>query len=99
MYCLLNTSIVASYVESIKDVPELLDMLSAPKAAAGDKIVYEEHLSPAQIQNGIKKGNLIQASFNISLHNVLEVIRVTKQGRIYTYFFFRLLLLVKLREK
>lgn len=68
--------LVASYVESIKDVPELLDMLSAPKAAAGDKIVYEEHLSPAQIQNGIKKGNLIQASFNISMHNVLEVILV-----------------------
>jgi exosome complex exonuclease DIS3/RRP44 len=34
--------LVADYVESIKDVPELLDMLSAPKAAAGDKIVYEE---------------------------------------------------------
>lgn len=68
----IKSSGVAEYVESITDVPELLDMLSAPKAAAGDKIVYEEHLTPAQIQNGIKKGNLIQASFNISMHNVLE---------------------------
>lgn len=76
-YSLLSIFIVGSYVESIKDVPELLDMLSAPKAAAGDKIVYEEHLSPSQIQNGIKKGSLIQAPFNISMHNVLEVIRVT----------------------
>ncbi|CAO3623431.1 unnamed protein product [Mucor hiemalis] len=68
----IKSSGVAEYVESITDVPELLDMLSAPKAAAGDKIVYDEHLSPAQIQNGIKKGNLIQAPFNISMHNVLE---------------------------
>ncbi|KAG1223994.1 hypothetical protein G6F35_004307 [Rhizopus arrhizus] len=63
---------VSDYVESIKDVPELVDMVSAPKAAADDKIVYEEHLTPAQIKNGIKKGTLIQASFNVSQHNVLE---------------------------
>jgi hypothetical protein len=34
--------IVADYVESYTDVPELLDMLSAPKAAEREKIVYEE---------------------------------------------------------
>lgn len=33
---------MVEYVESIKDTPELLDMVSAPKAAAGEKVVYEE---------------------------------------------------------
>ncbi|KAI8993271.1 hypothetical protein BDB01DRAFT_716146 [Pilobolus umbonatus] len=68
----IKTSSVSQYVESIKDVPELLDMVAAPQAAAGDKIIYEEHLSALQIQNGIKKGTLIQATFNISPHNVHE---------------------------
>ncbi|RCI07022.1 exosome catalytic subunit dis3, partial [Rhizopus stolonifer] len=68
----IKCSSVREYIESIKDTPELLDMLSAPKAAVGESIVYEEHLSPAQIQNGIKKGTLIQASFNVSQHNVHE---------------------------
>lgn len=35
-------SLVIEYVESIKDTPELLDMVSAPKAAAGEQVVYEE---------------------------------------------------------
>ncbi|KAI8340999.1 exosome complex exonuclease RRP44 [Choanephora cucurbitarum] len=69
----IKSSSVREYIESIKDTPELLDMLSAPKAVAADQsIVYEEHLSPAQIQNGIKKGTLIQASLNVSQHNVHE---------------------------
>ncbi|KAI7900875.1 uncharacterized protein BX663DRAFT_515563 [Cokeromyces recurvatus] len=69
----LKSSSVADYVESMKDTPELMDMLSAPKAAqSGESIVYEEHMSPALIQNGIKKGTLIQANFNISTHNVHE---------------------------
>lgn len=34
--------IVLNYVESIKDTPELMDMLSVPKAAAGDVVVYED---------------------------------------------------------
>ncbi|KAG1452873.1 hypothetical protein G6F56_007710 [Rhizopus delemar] len=68
----LKCSSVAKYVESIKDVPELVDMVSAPKAAAEDSIIYEEHLTPAHIKNGIKKGTLIQSSFNVSQHNVLE---------------------------
>ncbi|KAI9278113.1 exosome complex exonuclease RRP44-like protein [Sporodiniella umbellata] len=60
------------YAESVKDVPELADLVSAPKASATDQVVYEEHLTPAHITNGIKKGTLIQASFNVSPHNVLE---------------------------
>lgn len=48
-------------------------MVSAPKAASEEKTVYEEHLTPAQIKNGIKKGTLIQSSFNVSQHNVHEV--------------------------
>ncbi|GAA5803489.1 hypothetical protein EDC94DRAFT_565135 [Helicostylum pulchrum] len=68
----IKNSGVPEYVESIKDVPELLDMVSAPKAASEEKTVYEEHLTPAQIKNGIKKGTLIQSSFNVSQHNVHE---------------------------
>lgn len=48
-------------------------MVSAPKAASDDKTIYEEHLTPAQIKNGIQKGTLIQSSFNVSQHNVQEV--------------------------
>ncbi|KAI9489424.1 mitotic control protein dis3 [Zychaea mexicana] len=65
---------VRNYVESMKDVPELLDMLAAHKdnSLEKDKIIYEEHLSAAQIANGIKKGSLVQGTLNISQHNVLE---------------------------
>ncbi|SAL96893.1 hypothetical protein [Absidia glauca] len=65
---------VKDYVEGIKDVPELLDIVVAPKDNDANKneIIYEEHLSPAQIQSGIKKGSLIQSTLNISQHNVLE---------------------------
>ncbi|CAO3599248.1 unnamed protein product [Absidia cylindrospora] len=62
------------YVGGIKDVPELLDIVVAPKDNSTDKnaTIYEEHLTSAQIQNGIKKGTLIQSSLNISQHNVME---------------------------
>ncbi|CDH60378.1 exosome complex exonuclease rrp44 isoform 1 [Lichtheimia corymbifera JMRC:FSU:9682] len=65
---------VRDYVRGMKDVPELLDMLAAPKSETTetDKIVFEEHLSPAHIANGMKKGTLIQGSLNVSQHNVLE---------------------------
>jgi hypothetical protein len=33
---------VVDYVENITDTPELMDMLSAPKAAGGDTVVYDE---------------------------------------------------------
>ncbi|KAI9322216.1 exosome complex exonuclease RRP44 [Dichotomocladium elegans] len=70
----LKVSSVRQYVEGRKDVPELLDMLAAPKSVAddADKIVYDEHLSQVHITNGIKKGTLIQGSLNVSTHNVLE---------------------------
>ena len=40
----LDLCVVRNYVEGMKDVPELLDMLAAPKdnSADKDKIVYEE---------------------------------------------------------
>ncbi|KAI8637191.1 hypothetical protein BD408DRAFT_478224 [Parasitella parasitica] len=83
----IKTCGVTEYVDSIKDTPELLDMVSAPKAAAGEKVVYEEHLSPAQIQNGIKKGSLIQAPFNVSVHNVQEATVVGEvEGEVKTIF-------------
>ncbi|KAI8970424.1 exosome complex exonuclease RRP44-like protein [Mycotypha africana] len=63
---------VWQYVESKKDSPELLDMVAAPKAVAGDAIVYEEHYSPAKIKNGVQNGKLIQGSFQVSMHNVYE---------------------------
>ncbi|KAI9020043.1 hypothetical protein CLU79DRAFT_756874 [Phycomyces nitens] len=66
---------VRNYVETMKDVPELLDMLSASKDSSkdqDDKIVYDEHLSSIQITNGIKRGKYIQGNLNISQHNVLE---------------------------
>lgn len=40
---------MSDYVESIKDVPELVDMVSAPKAAADDKIVYEEVIEISRV--------------------------------------------------
>ncbi|KAL1928856.1 hypothetical protein VTP01DRAFT_2642 [Rhizomucor pusillus] len=65
---------IRDYVEGIKDVPELLDMLAAPKDinTDKDKIVYDEHLSQPVILNGIKKGTYIQGSLSVSQHNVLE---------------------------
>ncbi|KAF7726252.1 exosome catalytic subunit dis3 [Apophysomyces ossiformis] len=71
----IKTVSVREYVDSMKDVPELLDMLAAPKdgsAEHDDKIVYEEHLAAVLIQNGIKKGTFTQGSLNVSQHNVLE---------------------------
>ncbi|KAG0169487.1 exosome catalytic subunit dis3 [Apophysomyces sp. BC1034] len=71
----IKTISVREYVNSMKDVPELLDMLAAPKdgsAEKDDKIIYEEHISAALIQNGIKKGTITQGSLTVSQHNVLE---------------------------
>ncbi|KAI8365401.1 exosome complex exonuclease RRP44 [Radiomyces spectabilis] len=74
----MATGIVAfstrDYVKSMTDIPELLDMLAAPKAKEDEesRIVYEEHLSPAQIQNGLKKDTLFVSTLNVSSHNVLE---------------------------
>lgn len=69
------------YAEGIKDVPELLDIVVATSkenqnSNGNNDIVYEEHLTQAQMQNGIKKGTLIQASLNISQHNVHEATAV-----------------------
>ncbi|CAO3652055.1 unnamed protein product [Cunninghamella echinulata] len=72
---------VKDYAEGIKDVPELLDIVVATSkenqsSNGNNDIVYEEHLTQAQMQNGIKKGTLVQASLNISHHNVHEATAV-----------------------
>ncbi|KAI7867430.1 exosome complex exonuclease RRP44-like protein [Spinellus fusiger] len=66
---------VRDYVESMKDVPELVDMIANAKDSAAndkDQIVFEEHLTSLQITNGIKRGKYIQGNLNVGLHNVLE---------------------------
>ncbi|ORX46323.1 RNB-domain-containing protein [Hesseltinella vesiculosa] len=65
---------VTDYVKGFVDVPELADIVSHAKDANAKKedIMYEQHLSPTQIQHGIKKGTLFQASLQVSTHNIHE---------------------------
>ncbi|KAF9088934.1 exosome catalytic subunit dis3 [Mortierella sp. GBA35] len=65
------------YIEKL-DNAEILDMMSNAKDLDdGQKQIYDEHLSPAHISNGIKSGKYLQGKLGISSHNYLE-------GSIYT---------------
>ncbi|KAG9288456.1 hypothetical protein G9A89_015662 [Geosiphon pyriformis] len=66
---------VRQYVESMVDSPELADMLSNLSTSQETKdkdFTHDEHLSSAQIANGIKSGTFYQGSLSISTHNYLE---------------------------
>ncbi|KAG9322667.1 hypothetical protein KVV02_007934 [Mortierella alpina] len=65
------------YIEAL-DNNELLDMISDTKELDdGKQMIYEEHLSPAHLSNGIKSGKFFQGKLGISSHNYLE-------GSVYT---------------
>ncbi|KAF9134069.1 exosome catalytic subunit dis3 [Linnemannia schmuckeri] len=65
------------YIEAL-DNTEILDMMSSAKDLDdGQKTIYDEHLSPAHVSNGIKSGKYLQGKLGISSHNYLE-------GSIYT---------------
>ncbi|KAF9400655.1 exosome catalytic subunit dis3, partial [Podila epigama] len=60
------------YVEALENT-ELLDMISDTKELDdGQQMIYTEHLSPAQLSNGIKSGKYSQGKISISSHNYLE---------------------------
>ncbi|KAG0315372.1 exosome catalytic subunit dis3 [Dissophora globulifera] len=68
---------VKRYIDAL-DNPELLDMMSdAKELDDGKQLIYDEHLSPAHLSNGIKSGKYYQGKIGISTHNYLE-------GSIYT---------------
>ncbi|CAG8461700.1 7034_t:CDS:10, partial [Cetraspora pellucida] len=69
----LSAFSVRDYVEGMTDTPELVDILENSSNAEGDKkILYDEHLTASQINNGIKNGTLHQGTLTISMHNYLE---------------------------
>ncbi|KAG0328695.1 exosome catalytic subunit dis3 [Podila horticola] len=60
------------YIEAL-DNTELLDMITETKELDdGQQMIYAEHLSPAQLSNGIKSGKYYQGKIGISSHNYLE---------------------------
>ncbi|KAG0246451.1 mitotic control protein dis3 [Mortierella sp. GBAus27b] len=63
---------VRRYVEALDDT-ELLDSISDSKELDdGQQTLYEEHLSPAHLSNGIKNGKYYQGKLGISSYNYLE---------------------------
>jgi len=65
--------LVRRYIEALNNT-ELLDIISDTKELDdGQETLYEEHLSPAHLSNGIKGGKYYQGKLSISSHNYLEV--------------------------
>ncbi|KAF9200140.1 exosome catalytic subunit dis3 [Haplosporangium sp. Z 27] len=63
---------VKRYIEALDDT-DLLDMMSDVKGLDdGQQLIYEEHLTPAHLSNGIKSGKYYQGKISISSHNYLE---------------------------
>ena len=62
-------------------------MSSAKDLDDGQKTIYDEHLSPAHVSNGIKSGKYLQGKLGISSHNYLEVkqpIQAPKETKNYS---------------
>merc|ERR1712223_348562 len=72
----LKTVSVQGYVEAMNDSPMMIDKLnrtgSGSNAEIDKKFLFPEHLSPAQINSGIKTGNLHQGIFYLSRTNFQE---------------------------
>ncbi|RKP12857.1 hypothetical protein BJ684DRAFT_10893 [Piptocephalis cylindrospora] len=74
---------VLEYVQGLPDHPELLDVIvhdtdgDLEGTGEAPKFSYPHHISPLAISSGVKSGNLLQGTLNISQHNYLE-------GSIYT---------------
>ncbi|KXS21332.1 Dis3 protein [Gonapodya prolifera JEL478] len=70
----LSAFSVSEYVESLKEFPELVDMVagSGDDSAGRDRVVFDEHLSALQISAGLKDGSLIQGVLRSSPHNNVE---------------------------
>jgi len=66
----------AEYVKSLSDKPSLSDKLAAKdddsQHGFGKKTLFPEHLSPADVAAGIKRGRLRQGVFHVSRTNFLE---------------------------
>ena len=72
----LQTSSIESYVESMPNCPMMVDKLnktgSGSNSEINRKFLFPEHLSPAQINSGIKQGALHQGCFYLSRTNFQE---------------------------
>ena len=72
----LQTISVQKYVEAMNDSPMMIDKLnrtgSGSNGEIDKKFLFPEHLSPAQINSGIKTGNLHQGVFYLSRTNFQE---------------------------
>uniref|UniRef100_A0A1B0CGZ3 Protein DIS3 homolog n=2 Tax=Lutzomyia longipalpis TaxID=7200 RepID=A0A1B0CGZ3_LUTLO len=64
---------IEEYVKSLKEHPELQDKLAKKFSDEGNKPdLFPLHLSPGQIRDGIRSGQLLQGSFMRSRENYLE---------------------------
>ena len=72
----LHTVNIQSYVEGMDKCPMMIDKLnrtgSGSNADINKKFLFPEHLSPAQINSGIKSGALHQGVFYLSRTNFQE---------------------------
>lgn len=66
------------YVEMLPASSLLLDIVARAEEDAQNhddkQFHYEDHLSKMQIHSGVKSGQLLQGTLNISTHNFLEVL-------------------------
>jgi len=71
----LSVFSVEDYVASIKEFPSLLDKLKKKEKGSegfGKKFLFPEHLSPMQINSGLKSKTLCQGVFYVSRTSFLE---------------------------
>ena len=70
----LRAQTLSEFAESVKDVaPELADMLTTEgEDDSSHDQMYDEYLSSATLQSGIKSGRLFQGKLAISHHNLFE---------------------------
>jgi len=66
---------VTEYVKNMPDFPHLVDKIAQKDSGStgfGKKYLFPEHLSPTQINVGIKSGKIYQGIFYLSRTNFLE---------------------------
>ena len=71
----IETATIKEYVEGMKDSPMLVDKLNRTGSDNPDvnkRFLFPEHLSPSQINIGIKSGSLLQGVFYLSRTNFQE---------------------------
>lgn len=69
------TASVLQYVKGLTEFPYLIDKISyrnTDNDAIEKKEIFPPHLTPTEIHDGIKSGDLVQGAFQISRDNYLE---------------------------